>query len=134
MKQKTFDSIAYRAMKNQTRRFAGRELNVDAIPDETTILKLRRFLEKHALAPKVLETANAHPATRGTQMRAGTLVDATIIHAPSSTKSSTGTCDSEMHQTTRTPANTADITLINQQLTGEEKTLHADAGYYGAEK
>ena len=142
------------------RRFVGLELNVDAIPDETTILKFRRFLEKHALAPKILETVNAHLAARGMQMRAGTLVDATIIHAPSSTKNSTGTRDPEMHQTKKgnqwffgmkahigvdsesglvrvvvaTPANTADVTQIGALLTGEEKTVHADAGYTGAEK
>lgn len=81
------------------RRFDGLELNVEPIPDETTILKFRRFLEKHALAPKILETVNAHPVARGMQMRAGTLVDATIIHAPSSTKNNAGTRDPEMHQT-----------------------------------
>ncbi len=142
------------------RRFVGLELNVDAIPDETTILKFRRFLEKHALAPKILETVNAHLAARGMQMRVGTLVDATIIHAPSSTKNSTGTRDPEMHQAKKgnqwffgikahigvdsgsglvrmvvaTPANTADVTQIGALLTGEERTVHADAGYTGAEK
>jgi IS5 family transposase len=142
------------------RRFVGLELNVDAIPDETTILKFRRFLEKHALAPKILETVNAHLVANGLQMRAGTLVDATIIHAPSSTKNSTGERDPEMHQTkkgnqwyfgmkahigvdsesglvrvvTGTPANTADVTEIDKLLTGEEATVHADAGYTGADK
>jgi IS5 family transposase len=79
------------------RRFVGLELNVDAIPDETTILKFRRFLEKHSLAPKILEAVNAHLMARGMQMRAGTLVDATIIHAPSSIKNRTGERDPEMH-------------------------------------
>jgi IS5 family transposase len=142
------------------RRFVGVELNVDAIPDETTILKFRRFLETHALAPKILETVNADLAARGMQMRAGTLVDATIIHAPSSTKNSTGERDPEMHQTkkgnqwyfgmkahigvdshsglvrvvTGTAANVADVTQIDALLTGEEKTVHADAGYTGAHK
>lgn len=142
------------------RRFVGVELNVDAIPDETTILKFRRFLETHALAPKILETVNADLAARGMQMRAGTLVDATIIHAPSSTKNSTGERDPEMHQTkkgnqwyfgmkahigvdshsglvrvvTGTAANVADVTQIGALLTGEEKTVHADAGYTGAHK
>jgi len=93
-------------------------------------------------------------------MRASTLVDATIIHAPSSTKNSTGERDAEMHQTkkgnqwcfglkthigvdsesglvrvvTGTPANTADVTEIDKLLTGEEGTVHADAGYTGADK
>ncbi len=142
------------------RRFAGLELNVDAIPDETTILKFRRFLEKHALAPKILETVNADLEARGMQMRAGTLVDATIIHAPSSTKNKSGERDPEMHQTkkgnqwyfgmkahigvdshsglvrtvTGTAANVADVTQIDALLTGEEKNVHADAGYTGAHK
>jgi IS5 family transposase len=142
------------------RRFVGLELNVDAIPDETTILKFRRFLEKHSLAPKILETVNAHLMARGMQMRAGTLVDATIIHAPSSTKNNAGKRDPEMHQTKKgnqwyfgmkahigvdsesglvrvvvgTAANTADVTQIGALLTGEEATVHADAGYTGAQK
>jgi transposase, IS5 family len=142
------------------RRFAGLELNVDPIPDETTILKFRRFLEKHTLAPKILETVNTHLMERGMQMRAGTLVDATIIHAPSSTKNRTGERDPEMHQTKKgnqwyfgmkahigvdshsglvrvvvgTAANTADVTQIDKLLTGEEKSVHGDAGYTGAQK
>ena len=59
-------------------RFSGLELNVNPIPDETNILKFRRFLEKHALAPRILQAMNAHLAARGMQMRAGTLVDPTI--------------------------------------------------------
>lgn len=142
------------------RRFVGLELNVDAIPDETTILKFRRFLEKHTLAPKILEAVNAHLVARGMQMRAGTLVDATIIHAPSSTKNSSGGRDPEMHQTKKgnqwyfgmkahigvdshsglvrvvvgTAANTSDVTQIDALLTGEEEIVHADAGYTGAQK
>lgn len=71
----------------------------DPIPDETTKLKFRRFLEKHALAPRILESVDTHLALRGMQVRVGTLVNATIIHAPSSTENSTGTRDPEMHLT-----------------------------------
>lgn len=68
------------------RRFAGLELNEDTIPDETTILKFRRFLEQHCLAAKILETVNTYLGERGLLFRQGTIVDATIIQAPSSTK------------------------------------------------
>lgn len=72
------------------RRFAGLELNEDAIPDETTILKFRRLLVKHDLAAKILSGVNAHLEGLGMLMRHGAIVDATIIHAPSSTKNNDG--------------------------------------------
>ena len=81
------------------RRFASVELNEDAIPDETTILKFRRFLEEHGLAPRMLEVVNAHLSQHGLLLRQGTIVDATIINAPSSTKNRDKTRDPEMHQT-----------------------------------
>jgi IS5 family transposase len=77
------------------RRFAGLELNEDAISDETTILKFRRFLEEHKLAAKILETISQ----QGLLLRLGTIVDATIIQAPSSTKNRDKQRDPEMHQT-----------------------------------
>ena len=142
------------------RRFVGIELNEQAIPDETTILKFRRFLEKHALAPKILEVVNADLSGQGLLLRQGTIVDATIIHAPSSTKNQDKTRDPEMHQTrkgnqwyfgmkahigvdvesglvhtvTTTPANVADVTETAKLLHGKEKSIHADAGYTGADK
>jgi transposase, IS5 family len=142
------------------RRFAGLELNEEAIPDETTILKFRRFLEKHALAPKLLAAVNTHLSGKGLLLRQGTIVDATIIHAPSSTKNKDRSRDPDMHQTrkgnqwyfgmkahigvdvesglvhtvTTTPANVADVSETSKLLHGEEKSVHADAGYTGAQK
>ena len=139
------------------RRFAGLELNEDAIPDETMILKFRRFLEQHGLAAKILETVNAHLSEKRLLLRQGTIVDATIIQAPSSTKNADKTRDPEMHQTkkgqqwyfgmkanigvdvesglvhtvTTTPANVGDVTEVNKLLHGQEKTVYADAGYQG---
>jgi IS5 family transposase len=81
------------------RRFAGIELISDRIPDETTILTFRHLLEKHDLGQQIFETVKAHLSARGMTMRQGTIVDATLIAAPSSTKNKEGKRDSEMHQT-----------------------------------
>lgn len=142
------------------RRFAGVELNEEAIPDETTILKFRRFLEQRGLAQKMFEAVNAHLGDQQLLLRQGTIVDATIIHAPSSTKNQKRERDPEMHQTkkgnqyyfgmkahigadvesglvhtvTTTAANAADVTQVVHLLHGKEKTVHADAGYTGAQK
>lgn len=142
------------------RRFAGIELNEDAIPDETTILKFRRLLEKHDLAAKILSAVNAHLEGLGMLMRHGTIVDATLISAPSSTKNKEGKRDPDMHQTrkgqqyyfgmkahigvdvesglvhtaTCTAANVADITEAAKLLHGKEAMAFADAGYTGVEK
>lgn len=142
------------------RRFAGLELNEDAIPDETTILKFRRLLEQHNLAQKMLDTVNAHLGQKQLLLRQGTMVDATIIHAPSSTKNQDKARDPEMHQTkkgnqyyfgmkahigvdlgsglvhtvTTTAANVADVTEVAKLLHGKETSVHADAGYIGAAK
>ena len=69
------------------------------LPDETTILRFRHLLEKHELAPKVLETINASLAEQGLLLKTGTLLDATLIAAPSSSKNMSGERDPEMHQT-----------------------------------
>ncbi|WEN14804.1 IS5 family transposase [Rhodanobacter sp. AS-Z3] len=142
------------------RRFAGLELNEDAIPDESTILKFRRFMEQHGLAVKIFEAVNAHLSGQGLLLRQGTIVDATIIQAPSSTKNADKQRDPDMRQTkkgqqwyfgmkahigvdvesglvhtvTTTPANVGDVTEVDKLLHGQEKTVHADAGYQGAEK
>jgi IS5 family transposase len=81
------------------RRFAGIELISDRIPDETTILTFRHLLEKHGLGEQVFETVKAHLSEKGMTMRQGTIVDATLIAAPSSTKNKEGKRDPEMHQT-----------------------------------
>ncbi|MCR8721557.1 IS5 family transposase, partial [Pseudomonas syringae] len=79
------------------RQFAG--LSLDRIPDETTILNFRRLLEKYELAGAILQVINGYLDDRGLMLRQGTVVDATIIHAPSSTKNKDGKRDPEMHQT-----------------------------------
>ncbi|EPL59965.1 IS5 family transposase [Stutzerimonas stutzeri] len=79
------------------RQFAG--LSLERIPDETTILNFRRLLEKHELAAGILAVINGYLGDRGLSLRQGTIVDATLIHAPSSTKNKDGKRDPEMHQT-----------------------------------
>lgn len=80
------------------RRFAGIKLISDRIPDETSILTFRHLLEKHELGDQIFETVNAHLSARAMTMRQGTIVDATLIAAPSSTKYEEGKRDPEMHQ------------------------------------
>jgi len=130
------------------------------IPDETTILNFRRLLETHELAPQLLTAVNAHLCRKGLLLKQGTIVDATIIAAPSSTKNADGERDPEMHQTkkgnqwhfgmkahigvdvesglvhtvTTTAANVADVTQVEALLHGKETVVHADAGYTGADK
>jgi IS5 family transposase len=142
------------------RRFARLDLGDDALPDETTILKFRRLLEAHGLASRLLEAVNAHLGKKGLLLRQGTIVDATIIHAPSSTKNKDRKRDPAMHQTKKgneyffgmkahigvdvesglvhtvrtTPANAADVTQAEHLLHGKEKSVWADAGYTGANK
>lgn len=141
------------------RQFARLSL-LDAIPDETTMLNFRHLLERHGLAAKMLTAVNADLSRRGLLLRQGTMVDATIIHAPSSTKNRSGTRDPEMHQTRKgnqwffglkahigvdrdsglvhtvvtTAANAADVTQTGALLHGKEKSVFADAGYTGADK
>jgi len=78
-------------------RFAGVDLGVAAAPDETTILRFRHLLEQHDLCGEMLDTVNRYLETKGIRISTGTIVDATIIHAPSSTKNSSGKRDPEMH-------------------------------------
>ena len=80
------------------RRFVGLRLT-EALPDETTILNFRHLLEKHGLGEGLFEEINAHLASRGHRLRTGTIVDASIIDAPSSTKNRRRARDPEMHQT-----------------------------------
>jgi len=92
MEESFYDSSALR-------RFAGVDLGVAAAPDETTILRFRHLLEQHELCGKMLDTVNLYLEVKGIRIGTGTIVDATIINAPSSTKNSTGARDPEMHQT-----------------------------------
>ncbi len=141
------------------RRFAWLS-GLDDVPDETTILNFRRLLETHGLAERIFERVNAHLARKGQSLRAGTIVDATIIAAPSSTKNQDGERDPQMHQTKKgnqwhfgmkahigvddesglvhhvecTAANVADVTQMHKLLHGEEGTVFGDSGYTGAAK
>jgi IS5 family transposase len=81
------------------RRFADIDMLSDRIPDETTILAFRHLLEKHNLGEQIFETVKAHLKERGMAMKLGTIIDATLIAAPSSTKNKDGKRDPEMHQT-----------------------------------
>lgn len=137
------------------RRFAHVELGVDAVPDETTILRFRRLLETHRLTAAIFEAVNALLTEKRLLLKAGTIVDATIIAAPSSTKNATQTRDPEMKQTrkgnawhfgmklhvgtdrrgvvhslTTTDAATADITQLPELLHGDERVLYGDRAYW----
>jgi IS5 family transposase len=81
------------------RRFAGIDLISDRIPDETTILSFRHLLEKNKLGKEIFDVVKAHLKQRGMAMKQGTIIDATLISAPSSTKNKAGERDPEMHQT-----------------------------------
>lgn len=139
------------------RTFAG--LGLEAIPDETTILNFRHLLEASDLAEDIFKQVNAHLARKGLLLKRGSIVDATIIAAPSSTKNSTGERDPEMHQTkkgnqwhfgmkahiavdaesglvhtvTSTAANEADVEQVADLLHGKEEQVWADSGYRGAQ-
>ena len=81
------------------RRFVGVDLGAAPAPDETTVLRFRHLLERHEIGPEMLETVNLHLESKGIRIATGTIVDATIIQAPSSTKNKAGQRDPEMHQT-----------------------------------
>ena len=142
------------------RGFAGIELTRDPVPDATTLLKFRHWLERHDLTKALFEDIAAMLEERGLLMRQGTIVDATIIAAPPSTKNKSKSRDPEMHQTrkgnqwhfgmkahigvdvasgvvhtlTGTTANEADINQMAAVLHGREEAVFADAGYTGADK
>ena len=140
--------------------FARIDLGAEGVPDATTLLKFRRLLETHDLCKGLFIAINADLTARGLLLREGTLVDATLIAAPSSTKNKEKKRDPEMHQTRKgnqwyfgmkahigadrdsklvhtvaaTAANVADITKTSELLHGEEKQVHTDAAYTGVEK
>src|ERR1022692_4460330 len=80
-------------------RFTGVDLGIAAAPDETTVLRFRHLLEQHQLGEVMLEAVNVHLEAKGIKIQTGTIVDATIIHAPSSTKNANKERDPETHQT-----------------------------------
>ena len=83
------------------RRFVGVDLGIAPAPDETTVLRFRHLLEQHDLCGMVLDAVNIHLQSKGIKIQTGTIVDATIVHAPSSTKNSAGERDPERKQTQR---------------------------------
>lgn len=139
------------------RRFAGVDLGRAAAPDETTILRFRRLLEEHELCGRILDTVNLYLASKGLRISTGTIVDATIIAAASSTKNAKQERDPEMHQTRKgkqwffgakahigvdskegivhsvctSAASVSDVHMLPDLLHGEEKKVWGDAGYQG---
>jgi IS5 family transposase len=97
------DPAVEEAMYDSTsmRGFVGIDLGVEAAPDETTVCKFRHLLEKNKLGKKLLTTVNEYLRRHGMKIANGTIVDATIIGAPSSTKNKDGKRDPEMHQTAK---------------------------------
>src|SRR5580658_9884505 len=89
-----YDSATMRA-------FAGVDLGQEAVPDETTVCKFRHLLERHKLGKQLFDSVKQHLKSRGIKISNGTIVDATIISAPSSTKNKDGKRDPEMHQTAK---------------------------------
>jgi IS5 family transposase len=142
------------------RGFARIDLAAEGVPDATTRLKFRRLLETHDLCKGLFTAINADLTARGLLLREGTLVDATLIAAPPSTKNQEKKRDPERHQTRKgnqwyfgmkahigadrdsklmhtggvTAANVADLTKTAELLHGQEEQVHADAGYTGVEK
>ena len=142
------------------RGFVGIDLTHESAPDATTLLKFRRLLEKHQLTERIFNEINGHLASKGLMMREGTIVDATLIAAPPSTKNKDGKRDPEMHQSKKgndwhfgmkahigvdatsglvhtvvgTAGNVADVTQAHALLHGDEIAALGDAGYQGVEK
>jgi transposase, IS5 family len=145
-----YDSVAMRS-------FVGIDLGVEAAPDETTVCKFRHLLERHRLGKTLLTAVNQYLKENGIKIANGTIVDASIISAPSSTKNKDGERDPEMHQTAKgkqwyfgmkmhvgvdsksklihtilaSPANTADALALPHLLHGKETRVWGDQAYRG---
>jgi IS5 family transposase len=152
MEEALFDVPLYRE-------FAGLG-GMSRLPDRVSILRFRHLLEEHRLAEQFLQVVNAHLAKAGLMLKEGTMVDATLIAAPSSTKNQGGERDPEMHQVKKgnqwhfgmkahigadadsglvhtvvgTAANVNDVTQAHALLHGDETNVFADAGYVGVTK
>ena len=139
------------------RRFVGIDLGREPVPDETTILNFRHLLERHNLGQPLFDGVNEHLAARGLKVAGGTIVDATIIAAPSSTKNAAKARDPDMHQTRKgqqwyfgmklhigvdsksklihslmtTAANLHDATVLGGLLHGNETRVYGDQAYRG---
>lgn len=142
------------------RNFVGVDLSSESVPDATTLLKFRHLLEEHQLTEAIFGEIGRHLEEHKLRMREGTIVDATIIAAPSSTKNAQGKRDPAMHQTRKgnqwyfglkahigmdcdsglvhhvcvTAAHVSDLSQAHKLLHGTERTGHADAGYQGVER
>lgn len=137
------------------RRFVGVELGEDRVPDESTILRFRHLLEKHGLTELIFAEIRTLLEEKQLLLKAGTIVDATIIHAPSSTKNASGRRDPEMkqgrkgktwyfgmkvhtgtdkrgltHSLVVTDAAQADIKQMRDLLHGEEREIYGDQAYW----
>ena len=142
------------------RRFAGIDMVEDRIPDETTILNFRHLLEENRIAEQILETVNQSLREKGVMLKEGTILDATIINAPSSTKNKRGERDPEMHSVAKgnqwffgmrchigvdaasglvhsvvsTAANVHELNTAADRVHGEERVIYGDSGHIGIEK
>ena len=151
------DPAAEEALYDSTsmRQFVGIDLGREPVPDETTVLNFRHLLERHGLGKKLFERVNEYLASRGLRVAGGTIVDATIIVAPSSTKNQAKARDPEMHQTRKgqqwyfgmkphigvdsrarlihslitTAANVHDDKILGDLLHGEETKMYGDQAY-----
>jgi transposase, IS5 family len=139
------------------RQFVGIDLGSEPVPDETTVCKFRHLLEEHHLGEEILGTVNLHLQAKGVRITTGTIVDATLIHAPSSTKNQEQSRDPEMHQVKKgknwyfgmkahvgvdsktkiihtvvaTAANVSDVAVLPDLLHGEETRVWGDGAYQG---
>lgn len=142
---------------NAMRHFVGIDLGREPVPDETTMCKFRHLLERHGLGEKIFARVNGYLHSRGLTIGTGTIVDATILAAPSSTKNRSQQRDPEMHQTKKgnewhfgmkahvgvdaetklvhsvaaTAANVADCKMLSALLHGEETAVWGDQAYQG---
>src|SRR5436190_10168486 len=139
------------------RQFVGIDLGCEPVPDETTVCKFRHLLEANQLGEEILGTVNLHLQTKGVRITTGTIVDATITHAPSSTKNRDQSRDPEMHQAKKgknwyfgmkahvgvdsktkiihtavaTAASVSDVAILPDLLHGEETRVWGDGAYQG---
>jgi IS5 family transposase len=139
------------------RRFVGIDLGREPVPDETTVCRFRHLLEEHDLGRRLFDEVQRHLAAKGLRVATGTIVDATIINAPASTKNADKARDPEMHQTKKgnqwyfgmkghfgvdsrsklihtvvaTPANVADSAVLPDLLHGNETRVWGDQAYRG---
>jgi len=142
------------------RRFARIDMIEGRIPDETTILNFRHLLEEHQIAEQIFESVNQSLTEKGVMLKEGTILDATIINAPSSTKNKKGERDPEMHSVAKgnqwffgmrchigvdaasglvhsvvsTAANVHELNTAADRVHGEERVIYGDAGHIGIEK